>query len=116
MQLLLGRLQVLGPGLFRQRLTLRLSKKAAPLFGPIWLVLDGLPQVIVNGQPEGVTLVNALGLTQFQGPAGSPFVAALLTGRLKPGKAVTVDLVFSDPLGLPISYAPRLLLGPAPPL
>jgi hypothetical protein len=108
----IGQLQVLGPGLFRQRITLRLPKKAAALFGPIWLVLDGLPQVVINGQPVGVTLANAFGFTQFQTPAGSPFVAVLV-GELKPGKTVSVDLFFSNPLGLPIGYAPRLLLGPA---
>jgi hypothetical protein len=104
--------RVRGTHPFKQRLTLRLPKNATALSGPLWLVLDGLPPEVINGQPQGVILTNQLGVTQFRAPLGSPFVL-LLGGQLQPGKKLTLDLVFADPLELPITYTPRVLAGSA---
>jgi phosphatidylinositol-3-phosphatase len=82
-----------------------------PVFGPVFLALDGLT--------AGVTLANSEGDTQVLAPLGSPYVAVsaggLGEGVLLPHQSTSVELQFLDPAAAAITYTPRVLnVTPAP--
>jgi hypothetical protein len=90
---------------YRGNLT-ALNTDTDPALGPIYFVLPKLPQ--------GVTLVNASGISK----GGSPFVTANIS-VLPPGKSVRVPLVFSNPLRQPLStflfgFQVQVVQGAAP--
>ena len=83
----------------------------APVFGPIFLALDGLT--------ADVTLANSEGQTQVLAPLGSPYVAVPAIGFgggvLFPHQSTSVELQFIDPTAAAITYTPRVLnVTPAP--
>lgn len=81
-----------------------------PVFGPIFLALDGLT--------ADVTLANSEGQTQVLAPLGSPYVAVsggIGEGVLMPHQSTSVELQFIDPSAAAITYTPRVLnVTPAP--
>jgi hypothetical protein len=98
-----GYIYSMGTGRFTEMVTLT-NTSAAPVTGPIALVLDNLT--------SGVSLENAAGATNCTEPVGSPYASA--AGGLAPGQSVTLNLQFTDPAMSAISYTPRVLAGSAP--
>lgn len=86
-----------------QRVTIK-NTSAAPIAGPISLVLDNLS--------AGTALTAVNGSTSSVAPYGSPYVNFVLSGTsLAPGGTTTVSLEFIDPSNTLIAYTPRILAG-----
>jgi hypothetical protein len=84
----------------RLRLTVR-NVAGAPLKGPLWLVLDGLPPHTRLRRRAGLTL------------ARSPYVL-LNVPNLQPADSLTVTLVLGNLAGHRVHFSPRLLSSGAP--
>jgi hypothetical protein len=83
------------------------NRGSAPIDGPHYLVLDGLP--------SGVTLANASGTIANTPPAGVPYITVLGADQsITPGVAKSTVLHFATS-GPAISYTWRLLAGPGAP-
>ena len=95
-----GYIYSMGTGRFTEMVTLT-NTSAGTVTGPISLVLDNLS--------SSVSLENAAGATFCTEPVGSPYATA--AGGLAPGQSVTLNLQFTDPTGVAISYTPRVLAG-----
>jgi hypothetical protein len=78
------------------------NTSTATITGPISFVLDQLT--------AGVTLANAGGTTDQMLPAGSPYVNVGV--NLAPGQSVLIQLQFTNPGNVAVSYKPRVLSGP----
>jgi hypothetical protein len=91
------------PSRFRlqQKLTLVYNGKQ-PVYGPLFLVLDGLPR--------RVKLRKASGVTRALAPMGSPYVRIDLP-RLDPGQKITVTLDFRGVTKRKLRFVARLLEG-----
>jgi hypothetical protein len=87
--------------LFRQTLVVK-NVSDQVIQGPHYLVLDGLPR--------GVKLLRAAGATTMHLRPGDPYVI-LPAGQLKPGQAVKVTLVWSNPRKVPVHFTTSLLAG-----
>jgi murein DD-endopeptidase MepM/ murein hydrolase activator NlpD len=81
------------------------------LQGPLVIVLGNL---IVRStfkhhrqvfQRTGIQLIGSGGFTQLLAPVGSPF-ANISVGQLSPGQGVILQLLFSNPRHLPLTYTP----------
>jgi hypothetical protein len=79
------------------------NTSAAPVTGPISLVIDGLS--------SNATVFNPTGITSLMVPAGSPYVNAGTT-TLAAGQSVSITLQFTNPSNTAISYTGRVLAGP----
>jgi hypothetical protein len=80
-----------------------------PVNGPVFVVLEDLS--------KGVSLEQAAGQTSCYAPLGSPYVLALPAGSsLGVGRSKDIELEFSGPSGVTISYTPLVVvsLGPTP--
>ena len=94
-------------GLYSQQVTVQ-NATNAPIAGPVNLVLDNLSAV--------ATLANSTGQTVNNPPLNSPYVMVPGTASgLAIGASATVTLQFSDPSNQAITYASRVVLGPAAP-
>lgn len=89
---------------FVQTVTLK-NSSAAPIQGPIGLVLTGLS--------PNATLANSGGTASCSGVLGSPYieVAAGDDNLLSPGEAISVILQFSNPTMGSIAYTPKVFAG-----
>jgi hypothetical protein len=85
----------------QQKLTLVFNGKQ-PVYGPFWVVLDGLSR--------GVKLRNTSGLTHALAPVGSPYLR-IDVARLDPGQKVVLTLVFRTVSARRPHYTLRLLQG-----
>lgn len=83
-------------GNYTQQVTI--TNNSGSAFGPAYFVVDGLP--------NGVTLLNPSGTTAIA-PA-SPY-ATVSTGVVAPGASASVTLEFSNPGNAPINYTVRVL-------
>ena len=59
-------------------------------------------QVVFNGLPAGVTMVNNTGLRN-----GIPYLTVLPAGSLAPGSAVSVSIQFTNPNAVVITFTPE---------
>jgi hypothetical protein len=84
-----------------QTVTLK-NTSSATITGPLSLVLD---QLTAN-----VTLYNASGATSLILPAGSPYLN--VNAVLSPGQSVSVQLQFTNPGNVAVTYQARVLAGP----
>ncbi len=92
----------LGTGRYYQTITLT-NTSATATTGPISLVLDGLS--------SNASLFNLTGTTDsLEPPAGSSYVSASV--NLAPGQATSIQLQFTDPTKIAITYSTRVLAGP----
>jgi hypothetical protein len=100
-------LQRLGKGRFQQTIYLRARGKRAVYYGPMALVLTGLP--------PGVQLLNGSGLTDDQEPLGRPFRLLPLKGnRLTGKKEMRVTLKFYSAPHLRPRFTVQLLYAANP--
>jgi hypothetical protein len=84
-----------------QTVTLK-NNSSAPIAGPVSLVLD---QLTAN-----VALYNPSGTTSLILPAGSPYLN--VDAILSPGQSVSVQLQFTNPGNVAVTYQARVLAGP----
>jgi len=89
-------------GRFLQQVTIT-NTSAAPIIGPISLVLDDLS--------TNATLLNRTGTTRRVGRTGSPYIDVPGDGSLGVGQSVTILLEFDNPSLRSISYSTRVLAG-----
>jgi hypothetical protein len=103
-----GKVRRRADGTYRQRVTLT-NVGAGPVQAPLYLVLDRLTRK--------VRLKKRAGVTKSLAPVGSPYrlVDAGPSGVLQPGESRTTVLVFLNPLGRKVRYAPRVLTGAGAP-
>lgn len=84
-----------------QTVTLK-NTSSTTIAGPVSLVLD---QLTAN-----VTLYNPSGSTTLILPAGSPYIN--VDTSLSPGQSVSVQLQFTNPGNVAVTYQARVLAGP----
>ena len=84
-----------------QTVTLK-NNSSATIAGPMSLVLD---QMTAN-----VTLYNASGVTTLILPGGRPYIN--VDANLSPGQSVSVQLQFTNPGNVAVTYQARVLAGP----
>lgn len=80
------------------------NNSSTTITGPVSLVLDQLT--------PNVSLYNPSGTTTLILPAGSPYMNA--NSNLSPGQSASIQLQFTNPGNLAVTYEPRVLAGPGP--
>ncbi|MBV9672276.1 MAG: hypothetical protein JO076_05560, partial [Verrucomicrobia bacterium] len=101
-----------GSNRYTQDLTIH-NKSGGAVPTPISIVLDNLSY--------NAALDNASGATSNTNPTGSPYINVPTDVHLPPGQGTDwpghqtkLTLVFINNLQLPITYTPRVVIGPAP--